>query len=141
MSDGFKQIILDQELAFLASNKRQFTAGRMPNLERSLVEVSGTRPEAIGAGPIARSIDPMTPDTLGEIDPLSCFDHIGRRFGSQFPFLNPQESYLRQSLPFQRFLKSERLRRPTARINLGFRVTLTEFSLFSSSRKSRLKSG
>jgi hypothetical protein len=25
----------------------------------------------------------MTPDTLGEVNPLSCFDHVGRRLGGQ----------------------------------------------------------
>ena len=75
---SLKQIILTGN-RFLGIKQRQLTARRVPNFERSLVEIAGARPETIRAGPIARAIDPVTPDTLGEVDPLSCFDHVGRR--------------------------------------------------------------
>jgi hypothetical protein len=75
---SLKQIVLTGN-GLLSIEQRQLAAGRVSNLERPLVEIAWARPETIGAGPIARAIDPVTPDTLGEVDPLSCFDHVGRR--------------------------------------------------------------
>ena len=76
--NSLKQIVLTGD-GFLGIEQRQLTAGRVPNLERPLVEIAGTRPETIGTGSIASSINPVAPDTLGEVDPLSCFDHVSRR--------------------------------------------------------------
>src|SRR5215217_956935 len=86
VSDSFKQIILTSN-GFSSIEQRQFTACRVANLERSLVEVAGSWPEAIGSWSITGSVNAMTPDTLGEIDPLAGLDHISGRFGSQFALL------------------------------------------------------
>src|SRR2546426_9851507 len=51
----------------------------------SLVEVARTRPEPIGARAITRSIHPMAPDTLAEINLLAFFDHLGVRLGRVGP--------------------------------------------------------
>jgi hypothetical protein len=49
----------------------------MTNLERPLIEVARPRPETVGAGPVTRSINPVTPDALRKIDALARFDHLG----------------------------------------------------------------
>src|SRR2546428_14026560 len=53
----------------------------MPDLEGALGEVARTRPEPIGARAITRSIHPVAPDTLAEINLLAFFDHLGVRLG------------------------------------------------------------
>src|SRR2546426_3515197 len=58
----------------------------MPDLEGALVEVARTRPEPIGARAITRSIHPVAPDTLAEINLLTFFNHVGVRLGRVGPF-------------------------------------------------------
>src|SRR3989442_13982563 len=58
----------------------------MPDLEGALVEVARTRPEPIGARAITRSIHPVAPDTLAEINLLAFFNHLGVRLGRVGPF-------------------------------------------------------
>src|SRR2546425_7405124 len=58
----------------------------MPDLEGALVEVARTRPEPIGARAITRSIHPVAPDTLAEINLLAFFNHLWVRLGRVGPF-------------------------------------------------------
>src|SRR5687768_588869 len=69
----------------------------MANLKRSLIKVSGSWPETISGRAIASSINAMTPDTFGEIDPLASLDHFCRRQWRQFTFLEPfRDRFLRE---------------------------------------------
>src|SRR6476660_6547213 len=61
----------------------------MTDLEGPLVEITRTRPEAIRAGPIACSIDAVTPHTLCKVHAFSRFDHLGSRLWGQFALLEP----------------------------------------------------
>src|SRR5512134_2296778 len=88
MSDRLKQIVLaGNRLAGI--EERKLSARGVTDLEGALVEVARPRPETVGAGSVAGSVDPVTPHALGKVDALARFDHLGGRFRGQVARLKP----------------------------------------------------
>jgi hypothetical protein len=75
MGHSREQIILCLNRLFCVK-QGQFAARCVPDLKSPLIKISGTRPETICTRSITGTIDTMTPDTFGKVDPLSSFDHV-----------------------------------------------------------------
>src|SRR5512141_2663802 len=88
MGDRFKEVVLSGN-RLSGIEQRELAARRVTDLEGALVEIARTRPETIGARPIACAIDPVTPHALRKVDALSRFDHLGGRLRGEVALFEP----------------------------------------------------
>jgi hypothetical protein len=87
MRNRIEQVILPRIRSLLVVIEQgQLSARCVTDFECALVEISRSWPQTIGTWPITSTIHAVTPDTLGEIDTLSSFDHLGWRSRCQLPF-------------------------------------------------------